>query len=626
MGPAATDKGDTGNLVGKLTQVGYFPELSRHFMKLVDRLEAPADPCLLLAAGLVSRAAGDGHICLDLRQAFRGVVAETGPVIQGRNWPDLEEWRSRLRRSRTVGCPGDRRPLILGPGDRLYLHRYFTFETRLADHLIRRTLSPPRDIDRERLRRSLSRHFPPLKGGETDWQKMAAVSAAAGRLAIISGGPGTGKTTVVARILAILAEQAGDEPLRMLLTAPTGKAAARLADAIRRAQSNLPHPSEAGGRIPTEASTIHRLLKWGREGRAPAHHAARLLPADVVVVDEASMVDLALMFRLVDAVPESARLIVLGDRNQLASVEAGSVFGDLCHPSAVGGYAKGFAERYQALTGESLDTGALRKSAGGPLSNCITVLQKNYRFSSSDGIGRLASEISAGNAEEVLRILEHGDPSLEWRQPGASDFTETLTRQARKGFSRYLASEGPEAAIDALDRYRVLCALRGGPFGVATVNRMLESSLIGGRASRMAGAFYPHRPVVINRNDYSTRLFNGDCGVTLDWPPGEATGPRVWFPGGEGTMRAYHPARLPDHETVFAMTIHKSQGSEFDEVFIVLPVEDAPVLTRELLYTAVTRARRRVVLWADRRLLMATIARKLERSSGLADRLWPNAT
>jgi exodeoxyribonuclease V alpha subunit len=566
-------------------------------------------PELVLAAALVSRHVERGHACVDL-SALAGRVVLPGdddgpdpgaPVVA----PSLARWRAVLEASPAVGPD---RPLILDGAGRLYLARYWQHEQALARSLrARASWNPP--VDEARLRNDLARLFP--RGGVVpDWQKIAAAVAVLRGLCVVSGGPGTGKTSTVVRVLALLAGQS-ETALRIGLAAPTGKAAARLQEAIRAARAALPIDERLRARIPDDAATIHRLLGARRDSSRPRRDAAHPLALDVLVVDEASMVDLALMSRLVAALPPAARLVLLGDRDQLASVEAGAVLGDVCGPAP--GFSAAFRARVERLVGASLPVTA---SVPSPLADSIVLLTRSHRFRAESGIGRLAAAVNRGAGAEALAVLD--DPAIADVGRAEGD-AETLFGAARAGYAAYhariLAGATPVEAFAAFRGFRVLCAHRRGPGGAEMLNARL-SEVLGAR-----GDWYPGRPVLVTENDYALRLFNGDVGIAL--PDPEAAGRlRVYFEGDAGRLRRIPPSRLPPHETTYAMTIHKSQGSEFGRVLLVLPPQDSRLLTRELLYTGITRAGEAVTLWGDELVLGAAIARGLRRSSGLRDALW----
>jgi exodeoxyribonuclease V alpha subunit len=592
-------------------------------MAFVNRRDPAADQRLFLAVGLLFRAVENGDVCLDLT-AVAGATLEDpgdGTLIE---LPSLDRWTASLKASTTVGAPGSHSPLILDQKHRLYLHRYFTFERQLADQLRRRCGATGFGIDRNGLKVLLDRHFTPCGGGGTDWQRVAAVSAVLNRLTIISGGPGTGKTTVVARILTLLAEWFRPSLPRTLLTAPTGKAAARLGAAIQQARDALPDTSPARLALPTEAFTIHRLLTALGRGAGEAGNSRRL-PVDILVVDEASMVDLSLMNRLVAAVPDDARLVILGDRDQLGSVEAGSVFADLCPDGCGSMYSEAFRDRYRQVSGDALDGESAADSSNWPLVDAVTRLRKNYRFGEAVGIGKLSRRVAEGDADGVMALLESGDGGVRWWPPGGEELMAVIGNRIAR-FHRLLTdAETPADALAAADRFRLLCPLRKGPFGVEAVNLMAENRFKRYHHLSAVEGWYPGRPVLVTRNHYPTRLFNGDCGIALEGSSTGSDGLRVWFPGNDSFPRSFHPARLPDHQTAFAMTVHQSQGSEYDEVFIVLPEDDSPVLNRALLYTAITRAKSRVGLWGSDSQIRRTVERRCRRSSGLKDLLWPDS-
>jgi exodeoxyribonuclease V alpha subunit len=608
----------SAQLVDSLHAAGAISDLDRGFARLMARLTGSGDGALTLAAALVSRASVEGDICLDLaRLAGGSILAAETPF----RCPDLEPWVRSLRKSAVVGAPGDWRPLVLD-GTRLYLHRHWDAEQSLARLLRERSQIPAPGVDIARLREGIGR-LCSGGNGEADWQRAATAAAVLKRLCVITGGPGTGKTTTVAGILALLMEQAKAQSIRIALAAPTGKAAARLQEAIREAAGRLACEDGIRQKLAgMEASTLHRLL--GRRPRFSSFRSGEeeMLPFDAVVVDEASMVSLQLLYGLVRVLPASARLILLGDRDQLASVEAGAVLGDICGPDRTPQYSRPFGDAVAAASGQIvplMPQGECRS----PVGDCIVELRHNYRFGAESGIGALARQIREGGADEALFILreeDHGD--LGWRRvPRPRELSRALRKIVLAGCGDYLAAETPAAVFRSFSRFRVLCALRDGPYGAGSLNAAIEGILA--REGRIAPGrlWYEGRPVMVTRNDYGLRLFNGDIGIALADPESDGA-LRVFFPAPDGTMRKFDPYRLPEHETVFAMTIHKSQGTEFDGVLLVLPESDARVLTRELLYTGVTRARKRVELWAGEAALRAALSRRIERASGLRDALW----
>jgi len=599
----------------------YLSALDLHFARFIRGLAGDDAPEVALAAALVSRWRGDGHICLDLSiPAGKILPPGTDDTIR---CPELVPWRQTLSENPVVGRPGEWKPLILA-GTRLYLYRYWDYENRLAAILQQRMEAEPPALDEDRLREGLDRLFPPPAAATaTDWQKVAAFTAVVKSFSVISGGPGTGKTFTVAKILALLSEQNEGKPLRIALTAPTGKAAARLQEAIQEARSALPCPGAVKTSLPPVASTIHRLLGIIPHASHPRYHEDNPLPVDVVVVDEGSMIDLALLSRLVRAVPDSARLILLGDKDQLASVEAGAVFGDICHTGHRPAYSPAFADSCRRVTAEFIPA----QGPGHPVppaADYHVELLRNYRFHGESGIAAASSAVNEGDGPGTLRVLRTalaGD--ARWQTlPSPDALYQSLEIPLTEAFTGYLATTDPQDVFGRFNLLRILCVLREGPYGVGHVNGLVEEILHRRKIIHRDRPWYFGRPVLITRNDYTARLYNGDIGIVLP-DPEEHNEPRVYFPTPEGTFRKILPSRLGSYETVFAMTVHKSQGSEFDRVLCLLPDRDTPLLTRELIYTALTRARRDVTVWGREDAFLKAVSRRIERSSGLRDALWP---
>lgn len=515
-----------------------YSAIDRQFGAFIERLHGAPAAELRDAAMLVSHRRAEGHICI--------------PVVD-------------LPASRTVGSRREFTPLVLESG-RLYLRRYWEYEQQLARAILQRA-SATRTLRNKR--------------GD-DLQQLAAQNAIARNFSVITGGPGTGKTHTVLSILTLLRAQPGSDELKIALAAPTGKAAARLTESVRAAAKT------------SEATTIHRLLGAFPDSPYFRHHAERPLTADVVIVDEASMVDLALMAKLVDAVPLTSRLVLLGDRNQLASVEAGNVLADICEAA---------------------------QAKQSPLHGAVVELERNYRFATRGGIYRLSSAVNAGDAARAAAVLHRADAEVQWQQlPHATNLGTTVAERIVAGFREYLQAEDPLTALAQLQQFRILCAVRHGPFGVEELNALAEEILVHAGLVTPRGGWYPGRPVIITRNDHNLQLFNGDSGVIL--PDPEAGGElRAFFISAAGKLRRFLPSRLPPHETAYALTVHKSQGSEFERLLFILPDKDAPLLTRELLYTAITRARSTVELWCDENVFRAAVQRRTLRISGLQEAL-----
>ena len=569
--------------------------------------QASHDPRHLWLAALTSYQWGRGHACLDLSALQSQANALLG-------WND--EQIAALPENLSAGAPslpwiqGDSSPMVLVQdvqGDRLYLRRAWNAEQSIREHILQRISLPIAEPADLKIQLDI------LFGIDTSMQRVACEVAAKNRITLITGGPGTGKTTTVVKLLALLIATSQDT-LKIHLAAPTGKAAARLTDSITNALAHM--PADVQSRIPTQTQTLHRLLR--SNSRDTRVHP---LATDVVVVDEASMVDLEMMALLLASVPLTARLILLGDKDQLASVEAGAVMSQLC-------------------TGELLRAQTV-------------TLMHSHRFDATSGIGQWAQAVNANNQNNVAAVQELWNAAPDWLstlqtntfedgKPG-SELTSQLhqvtrlqlqnthdTKLAialRHGWWHWLSllnehcadtSEKTAACTDTqasdllktFSEFSVLCAVREGPFGVTQLNAHIEKAL-----GFTSAAWYVGRPVMVTRNDYALELMNGDVGICLPGPNGVL---RVAFPGLSGSVRWIVPSRLDSVETVFAMTVHKSQGSEFKHVLLVVPAQDSPVLTRELVYTGLTRAREDLTIWAPRKeVLLQACSRRVLRSGGL---------
>lgn len=606
-------KTDLIKTLGPYAAAGAFSPLDLHFAGLMAKLAGAESPELALAAVLVSRQTGTGHICLDLHEAAGKNVPQTSIVC-----PEFTRWADMLAQSPVVAAGGyEARPLVLDSAGRLYLYRYWQYEKNLAAFFIKQAAAPVA-CDEQRLAALLEGLFLSESGAGLNRQKLAAFTAATRRFAVICGGPGTGKTTTVAKILALLIGLA-PAPLRIALAAPTGKAADRVQQAIGAAIHGLACDAAVKEVLPREASTLHRLL-----GLSPDEARARFdektpLPCDVVVVDEASMVDLPLMAKLVRALAPHARLLLLGDKDQLASVESGAVLGDVCADGRVETFSRSHLARYESLTGERRE-GVTELEQAPPIADCIVELTRNYRFGEQSGIGALAAAVNRPDSAAALEILASGGRSdLAWEAAcGPQGHASALEKMVLNNYADIPRCADARSALAMLSRFRILCAVREGQRGVAGINDGVEAVLEHLRRIRRTGRWYHGRPVMVTRNDYGIKIFNGDNGIIFQSPDGVL---KACFAGPEEGLRSFVPARLPEHETAYALTVHKSQGSEFNEVLIVLPDKPSPVLTRELIYTAITRARSKVTLWADKEIFKAAIERCITRTSGLRDAL-----
>ena len=601
---------------------GVFSALDIHFARLMVRSMEEENEDVFLAAALVSRATGEGHVCLDLSTVDGEPLIAGEPGTDGFVCPRLKAWRKKLDASSVVGRPGDYRPLILDDRSRLYLYRYWDYENILANKISERVASKIEGIDLPLLKDGLSTFFSPLENRQTDWQKLAAFVSVLKKFCVVSGGPGTGKSTLIARIISLILKQRKASGMRIAIAAPTGKAAARLQEAIQNGKETLPVEETVKETVPTEASTIHRLLGTIPGSPYFRHNAENPLPVDMVVVDEASMVDLALMSKLVQALPSDARLILLGDKDQLASVEAGAVLGDICDTGRIHGFSRGLLNRYREITGDPADIS--QGNRGGPvIKDSVVELKKNYRFGLESGIGAVSRAVNRGDGNLALRLLKSGDyDDIRWNSlPEPNTLYRVIKENVLQGFKPCLQAKDPFEAHGLFGRFRILCALRKGPYGVSALNVLVEQVLRDENLIDTDKRWYRGRPVMITKNDYNLGLFNGDIGNILPDPETDHS-LRAFFLSPDGTLRSFLPDRLPEHETVYAMTVHKSQGSEFDKALLILPDRHTPVLTRELIYTGVTRAKKGVEVWGIKRIFIEGVSQRIKRSSGLRDALW----
>lgn len=607
-------------------------------------------------------------------------------------------WQALVTQCPLISEHGDSVPLVFD-GQRLYLHRYWQYELTLAEHLQR--FGTPMSLKlpmvqnlKQHLDELFARDYTALFSAlqhENDsfgirqrlvcdwldvveedkldwpaidavlvqakkandlmvldelvaerhclnWQKVAAAIALTRRFAVISGGPGTGKTTTVTKLLAALmlqAQQQGQTPL-VKLVAPTGKAAARLTESIGQAVAKLAIDPSLKARIPTESSTLHRLLGAIPNSAEFRHHSKNPLHLDILVVDEASMVDLPMMSKLVEALPTHAQLILLGDKDQLASVEAGAVLGDICSFLSQG-YSPLQRQLLAELTGFTCLTSYSTRAVTNPLADCLCMLQKSYRFDARSGIGQLAKAINRGQAEKLHQVWQQGFTDIEHYSISSENYRHLLQTLV-SAYSGYLQRmkhslndelEQPEsmaskarAILKEFGRCRLLCAVREGDFGVQGLNLRVERALAARKLIKFQDEqWYAGRPVMVSQNDHSLGLYNGDIGICLPDENDPVRRLKVYFELPDGQIKTVLPSRVPAHETAYAMTIHKSQGSEFDFTLLILPPDFSPIMTRELIYTGITRAKQRLALYADMAVLKRSITVKTERASGLVERL-----
>lgn len=571
-------------------------------------------PVLKPYAYLLSKKISEGHICLHLDK-----LTELPPYCG-----DMVPGSGPLQAVTLVARNGnDQQPFVLYQ-DRLYLQRYFRYETTFLKR-IHQFLETEKEQLAQRLtvlethRDLITSLFvsddPIDENTPTDWQLAAAITGVLNNFTIITGGPGTGKTTTVAKILAILYNIAPS--LRVALAAPTGKAAARMAESLRN--TKLPvAPSLTEKLQSLSPSTIHRLLKSKKDSPYFHHNAENPLNYDVVIVDESSMIDIALFAKLLDAIGPDTRLILLGDKDQLASVEAGSLFGDLCQAQEILNLFS--ADRLALINSFITDK---RKNIPDshisedhhPLFQHLVELRRSHRFTGHKGIGKFSKAIIRNDQAALKEFLHTNNDEQVIIDPS---YSRELFEQFVSGYEAFIKENDKQEALHKMNGLRVLCAVREGEQGLYAINKMIEKYLHDKKLIKINAEFYENRPIILTRNYYEHNLFNGDTGIIR---PDENGVLMAWFEDGTGDLRAVLPGYLTEAETVFAMTIHKSQGSEFNKVLVVLPaVTNVALLTRELLYTAVTRARTMVYVQSSEEVLLQAVEHSVERASGIANR------
>ncbi|MCB1664862.1 MAG: exodeoxyribonuclease V subunit alpha [Pseudomonadales bacterium] len=610
------------SLLKSLQDNGQLSPLSVSFARFLARHgQQGEDSVLCLTAACLSECNQHGDVCIDLAPLAGKSLFPATPAM-----PELQQWRQILLASPcVVEATGDA-PVYLD-GSRLYLQRFWRYEGTVLAAILAR-MGEVADLDKPLLREGLARLFPAASAEQAvDWQKLACAVALSRRFAVISGGPGTGKTTTAVKVLALLLEQ--NPAMKIRLAAPTGKAAARMVESIRSARQRLQLAPDIAEKLPDEASTLHRLLGYRRQQGSWGfrHHAENPLLLDCLLIDEASMIDLPLMGALLSACRPETRIILLGDRDQLASVEAGNVLGDITGHGQALHYSPDMATLLQELCEVGAD--ALPVSVETPpVANALALLRTSYRFHQDSGIALLARAVNAADAETALAALARASGAgelalndLVWVQPAASDWQPLNTEVLRWAVSRYGDYLACPDVADALSRFaasRILCAAHEGPLGERELNARIAERLRG--AGLLAAEEEGHgTPVMVTVNDYEIELFNGDIGLL--WRNDEGL-LQACFPGPDGEVRRVPAGSLPEHVPAWAMTVHKSQGSEFDEVLLVLPNDaNSPLLLRELLYTGITRAKTRLLLHTGPAALVRACQTPVQRSSGLAARL-----
>ncbi|GGD55694.1 exodeoxyribonuclease V subunit alpha [Lacimicrobium alkaliphilum] len=614
-----------GHYLQPLQEKGFVDALDTALGLFIAEQEEQQAQEMGLVACILSQQLGAQHLCVQLTELCRLYnlwVAELREPL-----PMLFESQllSLLQQSRTVTEPQPQgsvsTPLVLD-NQALYLQRYWQYEVSLCNKLCR-LAEVQLQVDEQACKPLVKSLFENGSQNGPDWQQIAVVQAASKALCIITGGPGTGKTTTVTKLMALVQALAREQgkTLRIAMAAPTGKAAMRLSESMNQARKLLPEGMQLA--LPAQAATLHRLLGSIPNRKHFRHNQDNPLALDMLILDEASMVDLPLMARLLDALPAHCRLVMLGDRQQLASVEVGSVLSDICASVPLWGeqqFSRSTTERIERITGLSLTPCSVQKSR---LQDNLVMLSKSHRFDIKSGIGRLAAAVNLGSLTQVLECLAVGEfDDLAWN--GEASPAE-LVELACRGMSDYFAAvagEDIKAAFAELAKQQVLCATRKGHWGSEALNRQIALSLTRRNWIKPQQELYPGLPVMVTQNDYQVQLFNGDTGICL---PDENGLLKVWFEQDNGELRAVLTSRLPAWQPLYAMTIHKSQGSEFEHGILCLGDNPGQFVSRELLYTGITRARKKLTLFAPTQQLHNALDTVSQRGSGLTWRLQKKA-
>ncbi|MEX1011207.1 MAG: exodeoxyribonuclease V subunit alpha [Balneolaceae bacterium] len=564
----------------------------------------------------LSLAVRSGHVCLSLRQSPAEWAAQLDLDIDSDSLPAEPVDRHLLLSSPICSESSGESPLRL-IGDLIYLQRYYKYEKSVSLKIARLVTTEPFLIPANRAMKVLNELYPDgdMQGGEPDYQRLATQLAGIKPFLVISGGPGTGKTTTLARTLNFLL-QISPVRLRIALAAPTGKAADRMSEAIRGELEGSEADPEILKQIPERAVTLHRLLyAAGRESLLPSAEPSTI-PYDLIVIDESSMMDLTLLWRLFRACHPKCRFIFLGDRDQLSPVEAGDLFSEICRNSD-----NRFSPELGKLLGLSFSVPVKLTGPNQVLNDSIVVLERNYRYGNRSGIGKLSRAIRRGDGSEAAELLKKQPVSdLEHLEFGHSekDYLFLYREVARRVESSSTCA--PARLMKVWSESIILAALRNGPHGTVALNYWIEEKLFRERVIRPVGGWYNGRPIIITRNNYSLGLFNGDLGVCMKGEDGKY---RVCFPSSGEELRQFPVHRIGEFEPAYVLTVHKSQGSEYDSVTLMLPPDHVPLLNRKLIYTAVTRSKNRFRLLGDLEIFSKAVERASPRYSAFRDLLLP---
>ena len=544
---------------------------------------------------LLSKKLAEGHICLKMDE------------VKDEDFDELYTVSSNIQKDPMVSDGSTVQPIILHNGY-LYLQRYFAYETVIVEKIIELLKRSEELFDQrlsvlEKNRDLIESIFPKNQQSAADWQMIASVIAFLQQFSIITGGPGTGKTTSVSKLLQLLFSIQPE--MKVALAAPTGKAATRMAESLKTNQELQKYFEDL---VP---STIHRLLGSIPNSIYFKYNHSNPLPYDLIIIDECSMIDVALFAKLLDAIGPETRLILLGDKNQLASVEAGSLFGDLCSiPPKLDLFSSKVRHAVQSITNSKIETETIE--IVNPLSDHIVELKKSFRFSDEEGIGKLSRIVIEQNKNAFDKFITEKQIAVTLD----FDYDESIFESFVLKFSDYINEKNIAKALKKLSIARVLCALREGKFGLYETNKRIEKILEKNGLIRRNHFYYENRPIMITKNNYFLGLFNGDTGIIRKDENGEI---KAWFDI-QGKIQSFAPSLISWEETAFCITIHKSQGSEFNDVLVLLPDWELPLLTKELIYTAITRAREHVWIQSNKSVFQTAMQQTVNRGSGIKER------
>ncbi len=592
--------------VSDIINSGTYSSLNLYFAKYITEISNEQEnPYVFLACAETSRHLSNGHVCVELAEISQKQIGNNNLF-----YPNYKDWILSIKKSKVVGTAGEYRPLILD-NNKLYLHKFWVYETHIVNSIQKRIKANTGKIDFDKLSKSLKELFKTGDSNEINWQRIAAFNAVVKNISIISGGPGTGKTYTTTLILFLILEQ--NINAKIALVAPTGKAASKLKNSIIETLPNVENRENIKAKIPTDVQTIHRFLGATSGSMQFTYNKENKKSLDVLIMDESSMSDIALTSKLFEALDDHTKIILLGDKDQLSSVEAGSVFGDICK-SSEGVFSPSHVDLVNKICNVKLPA-----EKNNPISDCVVILKKNHRFNNQSGIKALSDAVRDGNVEKVFNVLESDNYSdVTWHKlPLYTVSQKKMHDIILNGFKSYIKETDMYTKFNLLDNFRILCAVKESNYGTKFLNDisidiLLHHNILKNRTGEDC-------PVIIKRNCYNTKLFNGDVGLVLRK---ETFGKlSAFFKDSENNLRSYSLSQLPENETVFAMTIHKSQGSEFKNVALFLPDKGSPILTRELLYTGITRAKKRIDIFATKESLLDAVNTQTQKISGITDRL-----